>query len=50
MPFLAITLLYMTNMKKWMGDLKSGKLSNSFLGIALILFVLLLVKKFIGYF
>ena len=50
MPFLAITLLYMTNMKKWMGDLKSGKLSNTFLGIALILFVLLLVKKFIGYF
>ncbi|PCI52149.1 MAG: iron transporter [Moraxellaceae bacterium] len=50
MPFLAVTLLYMTNNKQWMGDLKSGGLSNIFLGISLILFILLLAKKFIGYF
>jgi len=49
MPFLAMTLLYMTNNRKWMGGLKSKGLSNVFLSIALIVFILLLAKKMSSY-
>jgi len=45
MPFLAATLLYMNTRRDWMGGLRSGWLSNTFLVLALALFAYLSVTE-----
>ncbi|NJB86562.1 Mn2+/Fe2+ NRAMP family transporter [Lewinella marina] len=42
MPFLALTLLYMNNQSRWLGSLRNGWITNTLLGICLLLFLVLL--------
>ncbi|THH40405.1 Nramp family divalent metal transporter [Neolewinella litorea] len=42
MPFLALTLLYMNNRSRWVGRLSNGWITNTLLGICLLLFLVLL--------
>ena len=48
MPFLAISLLWISNKKKWMGVNKSGILINISLAIAVILFCYLAIIQFMS--
>lgn len=45
MPFIAGTLLYMNNNKKWVGELRNDWLTNVLLVLSLLLFVYLGVQK-----
>lgn len=47
MPFLAATLLYMNNRVQWLKENRNGVFSNSLLAGAFLLFVVLLIQKWL---
>ncbi len=50
MPFLAGTLLYMNSRKRWVGNLRTGKILNVLLALALILFLYLSGQQILEFF
>ena len=48
MPLLAVLLLYMNNRRAWVGSASNSLFANTALSVALILFAVLLVNKFLS--